>query len=664
MISRGAPKEHPLLSVSWIRSAEEPHVNLAPHYVSTGKASPSPPLHLFRGTEGRWQIAPEVGAGLAYAVANGPGAHPNTVRAGEWLVPHSADGSNWQPAKDFVLKLDSLGTEKEPLLLEELGDDFFMRVRATKLVWFVDPNTGAVCHSGAKAAGAQNKPGVRYCPVCAATFSANNFQSQHVPNVHKPSAPMAPTCIPDGAGGVQLTWRTPEGTSLTAPVSFSVELSRAGGPWETFQEDTLNPEAVASVPASALAGGSSYKFRVATHTLGIRGPFSPPSVPFAPSDHPSINALSTGPSKRGGGSLAITRPMDTTATTDDQFTQPLSPLHAGVGAQAASRDGGGSGMKRPRSARLEDTSPDDLIGLAGPEDSLTWTLEEMWEIMTSSSAEAGRSTTVSPSPEVDTKRARRGGPTSDAPPPLLEHTTVPADGPDREMYARQLSATVKQEGGESLLLDALLQRFNDTPPQPQYRDANDVAQLLAASQPPPSATHAAAAPRAVTTKAVPSEAARLARLRLALSSVPPASRARQVTLEVLRRFSQAGWLRELSLLLTFSSPATADAAAAADPTCRRLLADLRRAAPASSAPADPPPLTARAVPQGRGWLGLLLVVVAALLLVTWLLGWGLAAAKPPVPMCRWEGLRGCRPANEFTTSCRTRLLANTRCDAS
>ena len=125
LVARGAPSEHPLLQVSWVRHKAEPYVNGVAHYVSKGKLSPNPPLHLFRGPEGRWQIAPEVGAGLAYAVANGPAMHPNTVRAGEWLVPFAADGSNWQPAKDFVLKLDSSGTEKQPLLLEDLGEDFF-----------------------------------------------------------------------------------------------------------------------------------------------------------------------------------------------------------------------------------------------------------------------------------------------------------------------------------------------------------------------------------------------------------------------------------------------------------------------------------------------------------------------------------------------------------
>ena len=164
LVARGAPSEHPLLQVSWVRHKAEPYVNGVAHYVSKGKLSPNPPLHLFRGPEGRWQIAPEVGAGLAYAVANGPAMHPNTVRAGEWLVPFAADGSNWQPAD----RVPTARHREAPLLLG-IGRGLLVRIRATKLVWF-DPKTGLAAHSGAKAAG-RSETGVRYCPVCAACFS-------------------------------------------------------------------------------------------------------------------------------------------------------------------------------------------------------------------------------------------------------------------------------------------------------------------------------------------------------------------------------------------------------------------------------------------------------------------------------------------------------------
>ena len=294
LTARGAPAQHPLLSVSWVRDEAEPYVNGVPHYTSKGKHSPNPPLHLFRGGEGRWQIAPGVNAGLAYAVANGPAAHPNTVRAGEWLVPVASDGSNWQPAKDFVLRIDGSGTEDQPLLLEELGEDFFVRVRATKLVWFIDPKTGLPAHSGAKAAGSQNKPGVRYCPVCAACFSANNFQSQHIPNVHKPPAPSAPLCTHDGRGGAILSWQLGQPNSATDPVSFAVEASIDGGAWEAVNEDTLSPEARVCIPPSSLHPGKAYKFRIATHSLCIRGPFGPASAAFltaSPSSHPHLSLI-------------------------------------------------------------------------------------------------------------------------------------------------------------------------------------------------------------------------------------------------------------------------------------------------------------------------------------------------------------------------------------
>ena len=60
LTARGVPSQHPLLGVSWVRDEAQPYVNGVAHYVSKGKVSPTPPLHLFRGNEGRWQIAPGV----------------------------------------------------------------------------------------------------------------------------------------------------------------------------------------------------------------------------------------------------------------------------------------------------------------------------------------------------------------------------------------------------------------------------------------------------------------------------------------------------------------------------------------------------------------------------------------------------------------------------
>merc|ERR1719240_2080330 len=93
-----------------------------------------------------------------------------------------------------------------PFHIEDIGADFFMRIRTTKLVWYVDPTTGEVVHSGAKNAGARARPGKRYCPLCCQCFSANNFVSQHLKNLHTPEAPSAPTVHADGDAGAVLSW--------------------------------------------------------------------------------------------------------------------------------------------------------------------------------------------------------------------------------------------------------------------------------------------------------------------------------------------------------------------------------------------------------------------------------------------------------------------------
>jgi len=823
--ARGAPKEHPLLAVSWRRDASEPYVNKVPHYTSCGKNSPSPPLHLFRGAEGRWQIAPEVGAGLAYAVANGPATHPNTVRAGEWLVPVAADGSNWQPAKDFVLKLESFGTEARPLLLEELGEDFFMRVRATKLVWFVDPKTGLAAHSGAKAAGSHNKPGVRYCPVCDACFSANNFQSQHIPNLHRPPAPSAPLCAADGFGGALVTWRTPQTTEMTTPVSFCIECSVGGGSWDNINEDTLNPESKVAVPAASLNIGKSYRFRVATHTVGSRGPFSTPSAPFVasatgialpmPDGSDLASALGaslasapfpTGgppPVPTGGGNpppppaAQLSGPPPMRSRSNDQFTPPVSPpvdppiLGAsppaaiddaaadaaadaeafavfaattsgipGVTAEALTAgsseiDGNGRIMKR----RLEDASADDLLDLAGP-DGLTWSLEEMWEIMTSSSQEAkqGSSPSRSMLDSLDDddggggKRARHADPTagffSTAASSTASETDTELhtgnwgaagfdvtqfDSPEREdVFAAglpehaRLSRTRSSDRGAAAVasgeldLSMIMHDFAKKPLAPNYREGSfsersdiamssidelsvrkeDIDEVAAAVPPtpspdtvvPPPTPLAASKPKVVKKAALLNEEQRLSKLRAALSGVSAASRARQINAEVLKRVSGAGWTRELALLLTYATPASAEAAAATDAGVRKMLR-AQRAMKTGKPPngnattvvvkiaksASPRPLAAGLI-VATALLLLLALVMGSL---TGPLGGSSAneesvvisgapsqcavrstgflnslmkrpASTPCVPECHFSWLRGCVPANEATAACSTR----------
>ena len=54
-----------------------------------------------------------------------------------------------------------------------------------------------------KASGGSASPPPSQC------FSANNFQTQHLANLHRPGAPQGITCVPDGIGGVHLWWKAP-----------------------------------------------------------------------------------------------------------------------------------------------------------------------------------------------------------------------------------------------------------------------------------------------------------------------------------------------------------------------------------------------------------------------------------------------------------------------
>ena len=74
-----------------------------------------------------------------------------------------------------------------PHALSHLGEDYFfshhVSAKHTRVVWWRDPATRRVHHSGAKPRGAYG-PGKRYCFMCRQGFSANNFTSQHCETVH------------------------------------------------------------------------------------------------------------------------------------------------------------------------------------------------------------------------------------------------------------------------------------------------------------------------------------------------------------------------------------------------------------------------------------------------------------------------------------------------
>lgn len=79
LVSKGAPFEHGKLNVEWARSSTEPDVNGAAHFVNDKEK-----LHLYRSAGGMWSIAPDVDAGIAFAIARTTALHPNTIKAGEW----------------------------------------------------------------------------------------------------------------------------------------------------------------------------------------------------------------------------------------------------------------------------------------------------------------------------------------------------------------------------------------------------------------------------------------------------------------------------------------------------------------------------------------------------------------------------------------------------
>jgi len=230
-------------------------------------------LYLFRTSQGAWTITFDVDGSDACAIARTAALHPNTIRIGEWDLRKRI--GVWIRSDSFMVSAEGPNTEERPFDIKtDLGADYFLRVRSSKVVWFRHPSTGEVLHSGAKAAGSAKKLGKRFCPLCEQCFSANNFVSQHLKNMHRPSAPGAPTCVADGHGGANLSWEaTGEGAAI---VSFFVQLSVDGGDsWSTAIEDTKSDSPDAHV--GGLTSGLPHIFRVAALGVAAQGPMSAPS---------------------------------------------------------------------------------------------------------------------------------------------------------------------------------------------------------------------------------------------------------------------------------------------------------------------------------------------------------------------------------------------------
>ena len=289
LISTGAPLECKQLNTTWqlVRSAPDVNLHMSPQFISFHPqfSSSDGSLHLLH-SENCWKIASTSDSGTALAIAHSTAAHPNTIAPGEWNLPKS--GGGWVHATGFKVRAQGPNTEEQPFdIVTELGVDFFLRGLGSRedfpgpregfpIVWFVDPFTGEVLHSGAKAAGTK-KPGKRYCSLCERSFSANNFVTQHLRGLHAPPAPSTPTAMTDGTGGVFLEW-TIEGWAAGAqPVSFSVQFSTDGGvTWLMGIEDTLSDVPRAHV--TSLNPLCAYKFRVAAHSVAAVGPYGDASV--------------------------------------------------------------------------------------------------------------------------------------------------------------------------------------------------------------------------------------------------------------------------------------------------------------------------------------------------------------------------------------------------
>lgn len=130
-----------------------------------------------RVRNGVWTIDRPNGSPIACALS--AAAHPNTMDDGAWVDWHTA-----RVITPLKFRVDLTSTRATPLAMLDLGEDFFcsFRPRTNRIVWYRDPVSRCVHHSGAKERGGVH--GRRYCRFCAESFSANNFVFQHLRHRH------------------------------------------------------------------------------------------------------------------------------------------------------------------------------------------------------------------------------------------------------------------------------------------------------------------------------------------------------------------------------------------------------------------------------------------------------------------------------------------------
>ena len=139
---------------------------------------------------GTWRIVNLMGECVAEASSNAQ--HPVTVLQGQWRV-FDSDMNAHRDSDLYFIHHELITSPMQPIEMEDLGVDYFVRMNSTKILWYVDPHTRNVYHSGAKA-DKDCRLGKRYCSFCHKSFSANNFVSQHMRNLHsmnmRPGSPV------------------------------------------------------------------------------------------------------------------------------------------------------------------------------------------------------------------------------------------------------------------------------------------------------------------------------------------------------------------------------------------------------------------------------------------------------------------------------------------
>jgi len=108
---------------------------------------------------------------LIAAYAESFAQSPCTVFQGEWIFLNG-DTMKWERNNDLYICVIQ-NTQSNPYNLNDIGLDFFIRISLSRPIWFIDPTTDKVEHSGAKS-------GKRYCWKCKRCFSGNNFSYQHL----------------------------------------------------------------------------------------------------------------------------------------------------------------------------------------------------------------------------------------------------------------------------------------------------------------------------------------------------------------------------------------------------------------------------------------------------------------------------------------------------